>query len=74
MSALAEPTTTMGAGGALAAAAAAQREAGARFEENGRWSGLGLEPEKKAVAGGRDRAVPTKMEALYKCLEWGLLT
>ena len=21
-----------------------------------------------------DRAVPTKMEALYKCLEWGLLT
>jgi len=41
----------MGAGGALAAAAAAQREAGARFEENGRWSGLGLEPEKKAVAG-----------------------
>ena len=32
------------------------------------------EKESKYFRQSRSRAVPTKMEALYKCLEWGLLT
>ena len=46
MSALAEPTTTMG-GGALAA----EREVEVGLREKDMWQGLGLDPERKAVAG-----------------------